>query len=76
MNEYKNVSLGLEKIAQLSQFGDHELRIELMDWTGNKRDANYGYFKVNNGTDKFRLHVADFKGSAGESIIFCVIYFI
>ncbi|XP_021943723.1 fibrinogen C domain-containing protein 1 [Folsomia candida] len=66
---HKQHWLGLETIAEISQFGDQELKVELVDWSEERRDANYAYFRVANASDKYRLHLADYvSGSSGDSL--------
>jgi hypothetical protein len=66
---------GLGHIAALTSTADQELRIELTDWDNSFREASYGYFRVSNGTDKFRLHIADYSGTAGMNFIFFLSYY-
>ncbi|CAL8117706.1 unnamed protein product [Orchesella dallaii] len=60
--------LGLNAISELTKSGDLELQIELTDWEDNVRVANYAYFRIGNSSEKFRLHVADYSGNAGDSL--------
>jgi len=41
------------------------LRVDLTDWNDNFRHAKYGYFRVANASDLYRMHVADYSGNAG-----------
>ncbi|CAG7827853.1 unnamed protein product [Allacma fusca] len=65
---YNHFWLGLSSLAELTGTGDQQLRVELTDWEGNFRTANYGFFRVANRTDQYRLHVADYSGNAGDSM--------
>ncbi|XP_078576978.1 uncharacterized protein LOC144862408 isoform X2 [Branchiostoma floridae x Branchiostoma japonicum] len=60
--------LGNENIYLLTNFKNHELRIDLEDWGGNKRFALYSTFRVSGEADGYRLHVAGYSGNAGDSM--------
>ena len=65
-----NYWLGLEAIAALTAGKDQELRIELEDWTGEKRFAHYENFSVSRASDFYRLSVGGFLGGdAGDSLV-------
>ncbi|XP_076095755.1 uncharacterized protein LOC143066828 [Mytilus galloprovincialis] len=57
--------LGNKLIAQLTSEGNHELRIDVEDWDGNKRYAVYGKFSIGDASTKFRLSISDYSGNAG-----------
>ncbi|CAL8142462.1 unnamed protein product [Orchesella dallaii] len=61
--------LGLSNIAALCQLGVQELRVELTNWSGEKRYANYHYFKISNASDLYRINVSGYSGNAGDSLI-------
>lgn len=46
--------------------GDFQLRIEMTDWEGESRVAEYGYFRVANVSQLYRLYVTDYSGNAGN----------
>jgi len=43
----------------------YKLRVELEDFEGEKRYAEYSIFSVKSGTDKYRLTVGGYTGNAG-----------
>jgi len=49
----------------LTTNGRYKLRVELEDFTGQKRYAEYSLFSVNSGTDNYRLTVGGYTGNAG-----------
>ncbi|KAG7486478.1 fibrinogen gamma chain [Solea senegalensis] len=62
--------LGNEKIHQLTTNSPIPtvLRIELVDWEGNKRHADYHTFKLGSEADKYRLTYGYFlSGDAGDA---------
>ena len=64
-----NYWLGLEAIAALTAGKDQELRIELEDWKGEKRFAQYDNFSISGASDFYRLSVSGFSGGdAGDSM--------
>ncbi|XP_071145854.1 fibrinogen gamma-B chain-like [Mytilus edulis] len=60
--------LGNRNIALLTSFGTHELRINIEDWNGNKRYANFKNFKIDGASDKYRLHISGYSGDAGDGM--------
>src|SRR6218665_508967 len=56
---------GNEKLSILTMNRRYKLRIELEDFVGEKRYAEYSVFSVNSGTDKYRLTVEGYAGNAG-----------
>jgi len=44
---------------------DTELRIELMDWDGNVKTANYHNFRVGYRSGGYELTVGNYSGNAG-----------
>ncbi|XP_077460393.1 angiopoietin-related protein 7 [Stigmatopora argus] len=44
------------------------LRIEMEDWEGETRYAEYGFFTVANELNSFRLFLAQYRGNAGDSL--------
>ncbi|CAN0016902.1 unnamed protein product [Lampetra planeri] len=61
--------LGLEKVYALThQEGiSYTLRIEVEDFEGEKRNANYATFSVDGEYDGYALHVGSYSGDAGDS---------
>ena len=61
--------LGLEKIHCLTtRTARTEMRIEMADFRGDKKYAYYNFFMVGNAASKYRLQVAGYNGTAGDSI--------
>ncbi|XP_076086855.1 fibrinogen-like protein 1 [Mytilus galloprovincialis] len=60
--------LGNRNIALLTSVGTHELRINIEDWNGNKRYANFKNFKIDGASDKYRLHISGYSGDAGDGM--------
>ena len=56
---------GNEKLSLLTMNRKYKLRIELEDFTGEKRYAEYSVFSVKPATDKYRLAVGGYSGNAG-----------
>lgn len=44
------------------------LRVDLGDWDGAKRYAEYNYFMVEDEDGDFRLHLGGFSGDAGDAL--------
>ena len=63
--------LGLEKIHCLTtRTARTELRIDMADFRGNKKYAYYNFFMVGNAASKYKLQVAGYHGTAGDSILY------
>nr|XP_025837874.1 ficolin-2 isoform X1 [Vulpes vulpes] len=61
--------LGNENIHALTAQGTSELRVDLMDFEGNRQFAKYTSFKVASEAEKYRLVLGAFvEGSAGDSL--------
>ena len=62
--------LGLEKIHCLTtRTARTEMRIDMADFRGDKKYAYYNFFMVGNAASKYKLQVAGYSGTAGDSII-------
>ena len=46
------------------------MRIDMADFRGDKKYAYYNFFMVGNAASKYKLQVADYKGTAGDSILY------
>uniref|UniRef100_A0A3Q1HCL5 Fibrinogen C-terminal domain-containing protein n=1 Tax=Anabas testudineus TaxID=64144 RepID=A0A3Q1HCL5_ANATE len=44
------------------------LRIELEDWEGETRFAEYGFFTLGNELNSYKLFIANYSGNAGDSL--------
>ena len=61
--------LGLEKIHCLTAAVFRaELRVDLGDFDGNKKYAQYNFFSVNNNLTNYRLDIGAYSGNAGEAL--------
>ena len=52
--------LGREFIHRLTNGSDSELRVDLEDWGGDKRYAQYSSFQVRDTSTKYRLKVSPY----------------
>ena len=63
--------LGLEKIHCLTtRTARTEMRIDMADFRGDKKYTYYNFFMVGNAASKYKLQVAGYHGTAGNSIQF------
>ena len=62
--------LGLSKIHRLSKEGSNTLRVDLGDFEGNTRYANYSTFNVSDGSTEYILTVGGYSGTAGDSLTY------
>ena len=63
--------LGLSKIHRLTNSGTTKsLRIDLEDFDGNQRHANYSTFQVLDSSRKYQLNITGYSGDAGDSLIY------
>ena len=46
---------------------NYKLRIDLQDWEGRRRHAEYARFSISSSADKYRLAVGTYSGDAGKS---------
>ena len=66
--------LGLDKIHRLSLSGQNVLRVDLGDFSNNKRYAVYSTFAVSGETEKYKLTVGSYSGKCFR--IFFQVFFI
>lgn len=59
--------LGNDNIFRLTR-QPSVLRIELEDWEGQTRYAEYGFFNVGNELNSYKLFIANYSGNAGDSL--------
>lgn len=59
--------LGNDHIFRLTR-QPSTLRIELEDWEGETRYAEYGFFTVGNELNSYKLFLANYSGNAGDSL--------
>ncbi|XP_076876079.1 fibrinogen like 1B isoform X1 [Brachyhypopomus gauderio] len=60
--------LGNDHIHTLLSQGDNVMKIDLMDWKGEKSYAVYDKFRVASEKDKYRLHFGMYSGRAGDAL--------
>ena len=61
--------LGLEKLVCLTTRRPRtELRVDLADYEGNYKYAQYSFFSVGNSGTNYRLNIAGYTGNAGDSL--------
>ena len=54
--------LGLDKIRRLTNSDTFMLRVDLEDWQGETRFAEYASFAISNETNKYKLSVGSYSG--------------
>ncbi|KAG8221815.1 hypothetical protein J437_LFUL002817 [Ladona fulva] len=75
-NDYKNgfgdpskeFWLGNENIYMLTNNEEYTLRVELEDFEGNKRYAQYSHFKIYSEAEYYKLEIDGYEGNAGDSL--------
>jgi len=68
-NPAKEFWLGNDRLSSLTLSQQYKLRVDLGDWEGNYKYADYSLFKVSNSTDKYRLsQLGTYTGNAGDSL--------
>ena len=61
--------LGLEKIHCLTAAVFRaELRVDLGDFDGNRKYAQYNFFSVNNNRTNYKLEIGAYSGNAGDAM--------
>lgn len=61
--------LGNDKIHEITSSGDWTLRVEMEDLEGTPFWAEYERFQVDNETQRYRVHVSGYRGTAGDSLL-------
>ncbi|XP_044733955.1 rhoGEF domain-containing protein gxcJ [Chrysoperla carnea] len=64
----KEFWLGNENIYMLTNNEDYILRVELEDFEGNKRYAQYSHFKIYSEGEYYKLEIDGYEGNAGDSL--------
>ena len=63
--------LGLEKLVCLTTRRPRtELRVDLADYEGNYKYAQYSFFSVGNSGTNYTLKIAEYTGTAGDSLAY------
>ncbi|XP_054482511.1 fibrinogen like 1B [Anoplopoma fimbria] len=60
--------LGNERMYSLLSEGKNLVKIDLMDWDGQKSYAFYENFKITDEADKYRLQYGVYSGKAGDAL--------
>ncbi|XP_043256055.1 angiopoietin-2 [Colletes gigas] len=60
--------LGNENIYMLTNNEDYMLRVELEDFEGNKKYAQYSHFKIYSEAEYYKLEIDGYDGNAGDSL--------
>ena len=61
--------LGLSKIHRLTQTANTSLRVDLADFEGGNRYANYSTFQVLDSSRKYQLNIGGYSGDARDSMV-------
>ena len=60
--------LGNDNLHRLTAADDFKLRVDLEDFDGNIKYAEYTTFKVASEADKYRLLIGGYSGTAGDAM--------
>ncbi|XP_063448292.1 fibrinogen-like protein 1 [Mytilus trossulus] len=60
--------LGNDNLHKILSTGNYKLRIDLEDWNGEMRYAEYDTFVVGNEATNYVLTIANYNGNAGDSL--------
>ncbi|CAH1248212.1 ANGPTL7 [Branchiostoma lanceolatum] len=60
--------LGNDKIRLLTSQQPHELQVTLTDWDDRRAHAQYAYFYLEPESDKYRLRLGWYTGTAGDAL--------
>ncbi|XP_060941667.1 fibrinogen-like protein 1 [Limanda limanda] len=61
--------LGNEPLHYLTSQGNYDLHIDMEDFEGNQRFAEYKNFKVDNEKDEYQIHLGEYNGNAGDALV-------
>ncbi|CAG2184387.1 Fibrinogen C domain-containing protein 1,Fibrinogen C domain-containing protein 1-B,Ficolin-2,Fibrinogen C domain-containing protein 1-A [Mytilus edulis] len=64
----RKIVSGNDNIHELTSHSNHDLRIELEDFNGNTRYAEYSTFSVGDEGGGYRLLVSNYSGNAGDAL--------
>ncbi|XP_074611854.1 microfibril-associated glycoprotein 4-like [Acropora palmata] len=62
--------LGNDNLHRIAAAGNMTLRVDLEDFDGKVVFAEYSIFKVTDGSDKYRLLIGGYSGTAGDSMAY------
>ncbi|CAK8686721.1 microfibril-associated glycoprotein 4-like [Clavelina lepadiformis] len=60
---------GLDNIHEMTREGGCRLKIELWDFDGNQRHADYSSFSIESAENLYRLRVSGYGGNAGDTLM-------
>ncbi|XP_035679499.1 uncharacterized protein LOC118417855 [Branchiostoma floridae] len=60
--------LGNENIYILTNQKNYALRVDLVDWSGDSRYAEYSSFRLSSEADQYRPQISGYSGTAGDSM--------
>ncbi|XP_078702578.1 scavenger receptor cysteine-rich domain-containing group B protein-like [Branchiostoma floridae x Branchiostoma belcheri] len=60
--------LGNENIHLLTNQKNYRLRVDMQDWEGQTRYAEFSSFRVSGESDQYRLRISGYSGDAGDSM--------
>uniref|UniRef100_A0ABM0GYT3 Fibrinogen C domain-containing protein 1-like n=1 Tax=Saccoglossus kowalevskii TaxID=10224 RepID=A0ABM0GYT3_SACKO len=60
--------LGNEKLFYILRSGVYKLRVDLGDWAGNTKYAEYDFMQIGNEESKYTLSIGEYSGTAGDSM--------
>ncbi|XP_056254390.1 fibrinogen like 1B [Seriola aureovittata] len=60
--------LGNERMYSLLSEGNNLVKIDLMDWDGQRSHAFYENFRITDEADKYRLQYEQYSGEAGDAL--------
>ena len=63
--------LGNDNLHRLTANADMMLRVDLEDYDGVRKYAEYTTFSVADADDNYRLTIAGYNGTAGDSMVVC-----
>ena len=61
--------LGNQIIFEITKDDNVELRVDLVDKTGESGYAKYSYFSISGPEDFYRLYVNGYSGNAGKNLM-------
>ena len=61
--------MGNDNLHYLTNQDFYTLRVEIMDWGRERRYAEYNDFWVEDEDSKYRLHIGDYSGDAGDGFL-------
>ena len=60
--------MGLDLLHKMTALGEHELRVDLQDFSDNRAYAQYDYFAVGDEESFYILIVGEYEGTAGDGL--------